>query len=46
MNLVVSALERRGLVKRRPDPRHRRVLRTSVEGGERLRSEPEHNSSR
>jgi DNA-binding MarR family transcriptional regulator len=30
MNLVVSALERRGLVRRRPDPRHRRVLRTSV----------------
>jgi DNA-binding MarR family transcriptional regulator len=30
MNLVVSALERRGLVKRRPDPRHRRVLRASV----------------
>ena len=30
MNQVVSALERRGLVKRRPDPRHRRVLRTSV----------------
>lgn len=29
-NLVVSALERRGLVRRRPDPRHRRVLRTSV----------------
>jgi DNA-binding MarR family transcriptional regulator len=30
MNLVISALERRGLVKRRPDPRHRRVLRASV----------------
>jgi len=30
MNLVVSALEGRGLVRRRPDPRHRRVLRTSV----------------
>lgn len=30
MNLVISALERRGLVRRRPDPRHRRVLRTSV----------------
>src|SRR5664279_3388822 len=30
MNLVVSALERRGLVHRRPDPHHRRVLRASV----------------
>ncbi len=30
MNLVVSALERRRLVRRRPDPRHRRVLRASV----------------
>ena len=30
MNLVVSALEKRGLVRRRPDPDHRRVLRTSV----------------
>jgi DNA-binding MarR family transcriptional regulator len=30
MNLVVSALERRGLVRRRPDPSHRRVLRASV----------------
>ena len=30
MNLVISALERRRLVKRRPDPRHRRVLRASV----------------
>jgi DNA-binding MarR family transcriptional regulator len=30
MNLVISALERRGLVKRRPDPRHGRVLRASV----------------
>jgi DNA-binding MarR family transcriptional regulator len=30
MNLVVSALERRGLVERRPDPDHRRVLRASV----------------
>lgn len=30
MNLVVSALERRGLVRRRSDPRHRRVLRTTV----------------
>ncbi len=30
MNLVISALERRQLVRRRPDPRHRRVLRTSV----------------
>ena len=30
MNLVISALERRGFVRRRPDPRHRRVLRASV----------------
>jgi DNA-binding MarR family transcriptional regulator len=30
MNLVVSALERRQLVLRRPDPDHRRVLRASV----------------
>ena len=30
MNLVISALERRGLVRRRPDPSHGRVLRTSV----------------
>ena len=30
MNLVISALERRGLVRRRPDPDHRRVLRASV----------------
>ena len=30
MNLVVSALERRGLVRRRPHPRHRRILRASV----------------
>lgn len=30
MNLVISALERRRLVRRRPDPRHRRVLRTSL----------------
>lgn len=30
MNLVVSALERRGLVRRQADPRNRRVLRTSV----------------
>jgi DNA-binding MarR family transcriptional regulator len=30
MNLVVCALERRRLVRRRPDPEHRRVLRTSV----------------
>jgi DNA-binding MarR family transcriptional regulator len=30
MNLVVKALERRGLVRRRPDPRHGRVLRASV----------------
>ena len=30
MNLVISALERRKLVKRRPDPRHGRVRRASV----------------
>ena len=30
MNLVISALERRGLVARQPDPDHRRVLRASV----------------
>jgi DNA-binding MarR family transcriptional regulator len=30
MNLVVAALERRKLVRRRPDPRRRRVLRISV----------------
>jgi DNA-binding MarR family transcriptional regulator len=30
MNLVVSALEKRGLVRRQPDPAHGRVLRTSV----------------
>lgn len=30
MNLVISALERRRLVRRRPDPKHRRVLRASV----------------
>jgi DNA-binding MarR family transcriptional regulator len=30
MNLVVSALEKRGLVRRRSDPQHRRVLRTMV----------------
>jgi DNA-binding MarR family transcriptional regulator len=30
MNLVVSALEDRGFVRRRPDPRHRRILRASV----------------
>ena len=30
MNLVVSGLERRRLVRRRPDPNHRRVLRASV----------------
>src|SRR3984885_9310391 len=30
MNLVIGALERRRLVRRRPDPRHRRVLRASV----------------
>jgi DNA-binding MarR family transcriptional regulator len=30
MNVVISALERRRLVRRRPDPQHRRVLRASV----------------
>jgi DNA-binding MarR family transcriptional regulator len=30
MNLVVSALEDRGFVRRRPDPRHRSILRASV----------------
>jgi len=30
MNLVISSLERRKLIRRRPDPRHRRVLRASV----------------
>jgi DNA-binding MarR family transcriptional regulator len=30
MNTVISALERRGLISRRPDPRHRRILRASV----------------
>jgi DNA-binding MarR family transcriptional regulator len=30
MNLVISALEKRRLVRRRPDPKHRRVLRASV----------------
>jgi len=30
MNLVISALERRALVRRRPHPSHRRVLRASV----------------
>jgi DNA-binding MarR family transcriptional regulator len=30
MNLVISALERGKLVRRRPDPKHRRVLRASV----------------
>ena len=30
MNLVISVLERRKLVKRRPDPSHGRVLRASV----------------
>jgi len=30
MNLVISGLERRRLVRRRPDPKHRRVLRASV----------------
>src|ERR1700733_3716082 len=30
MNLVISGLERRRLVRRRPDPKHKRVLRASV----------------
>jgi DNA-binding MarR family transcriptional regulator len=30
MNLVISALERRTLIRRRPDPHHGRVLRASV----------------
>jgi DNA-binding MarR family transcriptional regulator len=30
MNVVISGLERRRLVRRRPDPKHRRVLRASV----------------
>ena len=30
MNLDISALERRRLVRRRPDPQNRRVLRASV----------------
>jgi DNA-binding MarR family transcriptional regulator len=30
MNLVISALERRKLIRRRPDPSHRRVLRATV----------------
>ncbi len=30
MNSVITALERRRLVRRRPDPQHRRVLRTSL----------------
>jgi DNA-binding MarR family transcriptional regulator len=30
MNLVIASLERRKLVRRRPDPKHRRVLRASV----------------
>ncbi len=30
MNLVISALERRSLIRRRPDPNHGRVLRASV----------------
>jgi DNA-binding MarR family transcriptional regulator len=30
MNLVISTLERRALVRRRPDPNHGRVLRASV----------------
>jgi DNA-binding MarR family transcriptional regulator len=30
MNLVIGALERRALIRRRPDPNHRRVLRASV----------------
>jgi DNA-binding MarR family transcriptional regulator len=30
MNLVIGGLERRRLVRRRPDPKHRRALRASV----------------
>jgi DNA-binding MarR family transcriptional regulator len=30
MNLVIGALERRALIRRRPDPHHGRVLRASV----------------
>jgi DNA-binding MarR family transcriptional regulator len=30
MNLVITGLERRKLLRRRPDPAHRRVLRASV----------------
>ncbi len=30
MNSVITALEKRRLVRRRPDPQHRRVLRTSL----------------
>jgi DNA-binding MarR family transcriptional regulator len=30
MNLVIASLERRRLVRRRADPRHRRILRASV----------------
>ncbi|MBO0731798.1 MAG: MarR family transcriptional regulator [Acidimicrobiaceae bacterium] len=30
MNLVISSLERRRLVRRQPNPKHRRVLRASV----------------
>jgi DNA-binding MarR family transcriptional regulator len=30
MNLVIGALERRSLIRRRPDPNHGRVLRASV----------------
>src|SRR5947209_16474517 len=30
MNLVIGALERRELIRRRPDPNHGRVLRASV----------------
>lgn len=30
MNLVITSLERGGLVRRRPDPRHKRVLQASV----------------
>ena len=30
MNLVIAALERRGVIRRRPDPNHGRVLRASV----------------
>jgi DNA-binding MarR family transcriptional regulator len=37
MNQVVSALERRGLIEREPDPGHQRILRTTLtRAGEKL----------